>query len=178
MTIPEDLRPLVPIVAVTIGFALGQWDAWRRSQREGRGARVLVRLEIDDNLAEARRYRAEAADRALEEMLPPAWQKEAWRSQLPRLPGALSVVQLARVRRFYQRLDLLTEHHERARTAGRDPVVLAREVVAAEELVRLLERDGNPLSPRRAGRRGWKTAARFWSSRPGRGLKRWLDGDE
>ena len=145
----EWLRLLIPVVAVSVGFALGQWDTWRRGRREAKGARVLLRLEIDDNLAEVRRYRAEAADRALEEMLPPAWQKEAWASQLARLPAALSVAELARVRGSYSRLDVLAEHDQGAGTATPDPLVRAREVGAVDELSRALERDANPPGTRR-----------------------------
>ena len=158
------LRPFVAILGVLLGFALAQWDSWRRGRREARGARMLLRLEIDDNLEEVRRYRTEAGDRALEEMLPPAWQKEAWASQLARLPAALSPLELARVRRFYARLDLVAEHHQRARTAADDPLIQAREVAAAEELTRDLDRDGNPLAPRRGeSRRRGSLTVRPWS---------------
>ena len=149
----EWLRMLVPVVAVSVGFVLGQWDSWRRDRRAFRGARVLLRLEIDDNLEEVRRYRSEAADRALEEMLPPAWQKEGWTSQLGVLATTLEIRELARVRRFYQLLDLLAEHHQRARAASDDPLIQAREVGAAEEISGFLVRSGNPLEERRSG--GW-----------------------
>jgi hypothetical protein len=121
-----------------VGFVLGQWDSWRRGRREAKGARILLRLEIDDNLAEVRRYRAEASTRALEEMLPPAWQREAWQTQLARLPTALSRLELARVRLLYQRLDLVAEHHQRARAAADDPEIQACEVEAVEALTRAL----------------------------------------
>ena len=140
------LLPIVPLLGVLLGFALAQWDARRRSRLEAAAIRTLLRLEIDDNLEEVRRYWAEAADRSLEEMLPPAWQKEAWASQLPRLPAALGEADLVRVRRFYQRLDLVAEHHQRAHTAGGDPLVLPREVAATEELRQAMTIEGNPLS--------------------------------
>ena len=142
----EWLKPFIAVLGVPPGFALGQWDAWRRGRREARGARLLLRLEIDDNLDEVVRYREEAADRALEEMVPPAWQREAWASQLARLPAALNEAELEQVRRFYSRIDLIAEHHLRARTAVRDPLIQAREVEAAEELTRCLERERNPLA--------------------------------
>jgi hypothetical protein len=148
----EWLRPLIPILGVAVGFVLGQWDYWRRTRREAKGARILVRLEIEDNLAEVRRYRAEAGTRALDEMLPPAWQREAWVTQLSRLPVALSLLELARVRLLYQRLDLVAEHHQRARAAAKDPEVQAREVEAVEALTRALVGSGNPLSPRHRSR--------------------------
>ena len=164
----EWLRPLIPLLGVAIGFVLGQWDSWRRTRREANGARILVRLEIEDNLAEVRRYRAEAGVRALDEMLPPAWQREAWVTQLSRLPVALSLLELARVRLLYQRLDLVAEHHQRARAAGEDPEIQAREVEAVEALTRALVGSGNPLSPRHRSRqpRRWPPYRRWlWTSR-------------
>ena len=166
MTVLQWLGPLAGLLGVLLGFALGQWDARRRRHEEAAGARILLRLEIDDNLDEVRRYRAEAADRSLEEMLPPAWETAAWISQLPRLPAALSAVELERTRRFYSRLALLAEHHQRARTAADDPLIQAREVGAAEELVQALVRDGNPLSSRHhdAPHRRWP--APRWAAGP------------
>lgn len=162
MTDNEWIRMLIPLLAVSVGFMLGQWDAWRRNRAANRGARALVRMEIDDNLAEVCRYRSEAQVRSLDEMLPPAWQKEAWQSQLPRLPGALDLGRLARTRRFYQRLDLLAEHHQRARAAKDDPDIQAQEVAAAEVVTRLLISEGNPLEPSGGERLEAANRARRW----------------
>jgi hypothetical protein len=145
----EVVRLLLPILAVSLGFALGQMDAWRRNRQGAAGARLLLRLEIDDNLDEVRRYRRERQDRAPEAVLPPAWVREAWTSQLPRLPAALGVAELARVRCVYSRLDLVAEHHQRARAAAAEPHARKREVAAVEDLVADLLRDGNPLDLRR-----------------------------
>ncbi len=164
----EVVRLLLPILAVSLGFALGQMDAWRRNRQGAAGAHLLLRLEIDDNLDEVRRYRRERQDRAPEAVLPPAWVREAWTSQLPRLPAALGVAELARVRCVYSRLDLVAEHHQRARAAATEPDARKREVAAVEDLVADLLRDGNPLDPcRQAEAPGWAVVRRVRRRAPG-----------
>ena len=164
----EVVRLLLPILAVSLGFALGQMDAWRRNRQGAAGARLLLRLEIDDNLDEVRRYRREWEARAPEAVLPPAWVREAWTSQLPRLPAALGVAELARVRCVYSRLDLVAEHHQRARAAATEPQARQREVAAVEDLVADLLRDGNPLDPRReAEAPRWAVVRRVRRRAPG-----------
>ena len=151
----EAVRLALPLVAVSLGFGLGQVDAWRRNRQGAAGARLLLRMEIDDNLDEVRRYRREATERDPRDVLPPTWTREAWASQLPRLPAALGVAELARARCVYARLDQLTEHHHRAR-AAEDPAVRGREAAAAAEIAEDLLRDGNALDPpRSAEARRW-----------------------
>ncbi len=163
----DAVRLVLPIVAVSVGFGLGQLDAWRRNRQGAAGARLLLRLEIDDNLDEVRRFRRELAERDPADVLPPTWTREAWASQLPRLPAALRVAELARARCVYARLDQLAEHHNRARAAG-DDAARAREAAATAEIAEDLLRDGNPLDPPRTGQaRRWALVGRLRRRRGG-----------
>lgn len=164
----DAVRLVLPIVAVSVGFGLGQLDAWRRNRQGAAGARLLLRLEIDDNLDEVRRFRRELAERDAADVLPPTWSREAWASQLPRLPAALQIAELARARAVYSRLDQLAEHHNRARAAGDESAIRVREAAVAAEIAEDLLRDGNPLDPPRSGEaRRWALVGRLRRRRGG-----------
>jgi hypothetical protein len=118
------IEALFTLLGTILGFALSEFSTWRRESRnetrQAKATRTIVSLEIDLNLEflkefieQANQINLEKSDlqerkksmaRFFTEFPFPNWSKEAFTSQLPSLPLALSEQEVVKVFQFYDRL--------------------------------------------------------------------------
>jgi hypothetical protein len=182
------------LLGVAVGFGLAKWDEGQRVKREATSVRQLLAEEVGDNWQDEGDFWSRATgnltidqwrgpdilDRhpevldLLARTPAPAWGRDIWDSQLPRLSVALNREELEQVYRFYRCLSAIKKRHAELQALTDSPGLqsprreidgIARDVegivqdIGAAHLE--LQGAGLPLREEAPRRRRWRQG-RMW----------------
>jgi hypothetical protein len=158
----ETVKTLIevskPLLGVLVGYFLNAYRLRWRERKVESNVRALLRLEVDENLANLRYYKSGVDVRSAgapyqDDVLPgqmplanslsgvrlPEWNHQSYKSLLSSIPNALNPEEIIKIYRFHAQLDELGLIQERKHGAWLKEV--------NEGAAKLLN-DGNPLEGR------------------------------